>query len=177
MSIFNYYPKVTFKLNDFDSTKAVDLTTSLKIKDFIKSYRGINYTPYVVKDGERPDNVAFKMYNDPTLDWIILLANDIYNIYEDWPKNSEQFSNYIVDKYGSLSSALSTTKYYYDKSRNIIDETTHSSLSASEQGPIESVYEWEARMNLNKSKIRIVSPSLVGAIQSDIKSLLINPVR
>ena len=29
---------------------------------------------------ERPDNVAYKVYNDSSLDWIILLSNNILNI-------------------------------------------------------------------------------------------------
>jgi len=177
MSLFSLYPKVSFALNDFDKVKAIDITTTLKVKDFIRNFRGINYQPYIVKDGERPDNVAYKVYGDPKLDWLILMANDIHNIYDEWPKSSEQFHQYIIDKYGSISAATSDAKYYYDKQRNIIDETSHSALSASEQGPIETVYEWENRMNINKSKIRVVSPALAGAIQSEVKSLLISPVR
>jgi hypothetical protein len=177
MSLFNLYPKVSFSVNDFDKIKAIDITATLKIRDFIRTFRGINYQPYLVKDGERPDNVAYKVYGDPKLDWLILMANDIHNIYDEWPKSSEQFREYIVDKYGSIAAATSVTKYYYDKYRNIIDESTHNSLSASEQGPIETVYQWEERMNTNKAKIKIVSPALAGAIQSEVKSLLINPVR
>jgi hypothetical protein len=54
MSIFQYYPKVAYKVDNVDYIKAIDITTSIKIKDFFKTYRGISFTPYVVKDGERP---------------------------------------------------------------------------------------------------------------------------
>lgn len=176
MSIFSFYPKVSYKVNDYDYFKAIDLTTSIRIKDYFKNYRGILYTPYVVKDGERPDNVAYKFYGDPNLDWVVLLSNEMYNVYEDWPLSSIQFENYIIDKYGSISYAMSTTKYHYDRDRNIVDETAFNALSPSEQGPIETVYQWENRKNINKSKIKLVKQDFVGSLQSDLKSLLFKPV-
>jgi hypothetical protein len=177
MSIFNLYPKVAYQVDNYDTIRAIDITTSVRIKDFFKNYRGISYRPYVIQDGERPDNIAHKFYGDATLDWMILLANDMYNIYEDWPKDSTQFNDYIIEKYGNLSSATGTIKYYYDKDNNIIDQTTYSNLAVDKQGAAESVYQWEARKNINKSKIRLVSPSIVSTIQSDLKSLLYKPIR
>lgn len=177
MSIFNLYPKVSYQVDSYDSVRAIDITSSVRIKDYFKNYRGISYRPYVIQDGERPDNVAHKVYGDATLDWIILLANDMYNIYEDWPKSSTQLNDYIIEKYGSLSAATGNIKYYYDSQGNIVDQTTYSDLAASEQGPTESIYQWEARKNTNKSKIRLVSPSIVSTLQTDLKSLLYKPIR
>jgi hypothetical protein len=177
MSIFNLYPKVAYKVDSYDSIRAIDITSSVRIKDFFKNYRGISYRPYVVQDGERPDSVAHKFYGDSTLDWMVLLANDMYNIYEDWPKSSIEFTDYVIDKYGSLSAATGTVKYYYDSDNNIVDQTTYSNLAVADQGATESIYQWELRRNTNKSKIRLVSADIVAAIQSDLKSLLYKPIR
>ena len=54
MSIFTLYPKVSYKIDDYNYIRAVDITQSIKIKKFLKDYRGISYQPYNVKDGERP---------------------------------------------------------------------------------------------------------------------------
>ena len=35
------------------------------------------FTKYKVIGNERPDNVAFKEYDDPSLDWVVLLSNNI----------------------------------------------------------------------------------------------------
>ena len=35
------------------------------------------FTKYQVKGDDRPDNVAFEIYNDSTLDWLVLTANKI----------------------------------------------------------------------------------------------------
>jgi len=174
MSIFNLYPKFNFKVDEYDVIRGIDITNSVRIKKFIKEYRGIQYFPYVIKDGERPDNVSYKFYNDPTYDWIILLVNDMYSIYDDWPKDSATFKNYIEEKYESVQNALSQIKYYYDENKNIIDLTTYNSLAPGKRS-LERVYEYEQRLNTQKSIIKVVNPNIIGSIQSDLNSLNIKP--
>jgi len=176
MSIFTLYPKIAYKVNEYDYLRAIDITQSVKIRSFLKDYRGISFNPYTVKSGERPDNVAHKFYGDSNLDWVILLSNDIYNIYDEWPKNSTDFDEYLIEKYGSIATTLSTTKYYYNASKDIIDETTYNALSVSNRSS-ETIYEYELRANNNKSKIKLIIPSMIGAIQSELRSLLYKPVR
>ena len=176
MSIFSLYPKVNYSINDYDKLRVIDITTSLKIKNFFKEYVGISYTPYIVQDGERPDNVSQRFYKDPSYDWIILLTNDKYNIYDDWPKDQETFKRYIIEKYGSISTASSQVKYYYDADKDIIDLTTYNSLPPLQRS-LESAFEYEQRKNLNKGILKIVSPANIGGLQSGLKSLLIQPIR
>ena len=176
MSIFTLYPKIAYKVNEYDYLRSIDITQSAKIKSFLKDYRGISYNPYTVKDGERPDYIAYKFYGDSNLDWVILLSNEIYNIYDEWPRNSTDFEQYLIEKYGSISTTLTTVKYYYNASKDIIDLTTYNSLSASAKSS-ETIYEYELRANNNKSKIKLIRSGIIGAIQSELKSLLYKPVR
>lgn len=176
MNIFSYYPKVNYAINSFDKVRAIDINSSLKIKNFIKNYRGISYFPYVIQDGERPDNVSNKIYGNPYYDWLILLVNDMYSIYDDWPKNSAEFERYIIEKYGSISAASSAIKYYYDASKNIVDLTTYNSLSSANRQS-ESVLAWEQRMNDRKKIIRVIPQTMVTRIQSDLSTLNIKPVQ
>jgi len=176
MNLFSLYPKVNYSINDYDKLRVIDITTSLKIKNFFKEYTGISYTPYFVQDGERPDNVSQRFYQDPNYDWIVMLVNDRYSIYDDWPKDQETFKRYIIEKYGSISTASSTIKYYYDADKDIIDATTYASLSVSQRST-ESVFEYEQRINLNKALIKIISPTNIGAVQYELKSLLVQPIR
>ena len=59
------------------------------------------FTKYQIVGDERPDNVAFNVYNDETLDWVILLANNITNIQTEWPLDHQSYYNFLIDKYGS----------------------------------------------------------------------------
>jgi len=175
MSIFTYYPKIAYKVDDYNFLKAIDINVVTKIKDFLTQYRSISYSPYVVNNGESPDFISYKFYQDPGYDWIIMLTNGVHSIYDDWPRSSETFNEYLTFKYGSLQSALSTTKYYYDADRNIIDVLEYTSLAANNRS-LETVYEYELELNTNKSKIKILNKSSINAVESGLRSILSKPI-
>ena len=64
-----------------------DISNYITIKNLFKRgkirsdiFGNLSYfTKYKIIGDERPDNVAFKEYNDSSLDWVILLANNILN--------------------------------------------------------------------------------------------------
>ena len=57
------------------------------------------FTKYIVEGDDRPDNVADKVYNDPTLDWVVLLSNNITNVQSEWPLSQADFHVYVTGKY------------------------------------------------------------------------------
>ena len=57
------------------------------------------FKKYSIVGDDRPDNVASQVYEDSTLDWLILLANNIINIQNEWPLPQEDFNRYLLDKY------------------------------------------------------------------------------
>ena len=175
MSIFAYYPKIAYKIDDYNYLKAIDINVVSKVKDYITQYRSIGYTPYVVQDGESPDYISYKFYGNPGYDWIIMLTNNVHSMYDDWPRNSETFRQYIIEKYGSLETALSTTKYYYDSNRNIIDVLEYTSLPSNSRS-LETVYEYELELNTNKSRIKILNPNMVSTLESGLRSILSKPI-
>ncbi len=59
------------------------------------------FTKYQIEGDDRPDNVAFKVYNDSTLDWVVLLSNNIVNLQSEWPLLQNDFDRYLLDKYGT----------------------------------------------------------------------------
>ena len=59
------------------------------------------FTKYQIIGNERPDNIAYKIYNDETLDWVILLSNNILNVQTEWPLSQGAFDEYMLEKYGS----------------------------------------------------------------------------
>ena len=175
MSIFTYYPKIAYKVDDYNFLKAIDINVVTKIKDFLTQYRSISYSPYVVNNGESPDYISYKFYGDPGYDWIIMLTNGVQSIYDDWPRNSEVFNEYLIFKYGSLQNALTTKKYYYDADRNIIDVLEYSSLAVDNRST-ETVYEYELRLNVNKSRIKILNKNAINAVESGLRSVLSKPI-
>jgi hypothetical protein len=70
------------------------------------------FTKYTILGNERPDAVADKFYEDPTLDWIILLSNNILNIQTEWPMAQTQFDEWLIEKYGSYENLYSGVHHY-----------------------------------------------------------------
>lgn len=73
-----------------------------------------SYQFYSIRDGDRPETLAERIYGDPESHWIILYANNIYDPYYDWPLDGRTFEKYIVKKYGSLEWAK-TNYHHYEK--------------------------------------------------------------
>ena len=76
------------------------------------------FTKYQIVGDDRPDNVAFKVYDDETLDWVILLSNNITNIQTEWPLHHQSFYNFLSDKYGSEEEIHAVHHYETQEVRN-----------------------------------------------------------
>jgi len=70
------------------------------------------FEKYSINGDERPDNVAYKFYNDETLDWIILLSNNILNIQTEWPMTQRTFDKVMLERYGSYEELYSGIHHY-----------------------------------------------------------------
>lgn len=55
---------------------------------------------YEITNDLRPDQVAAMYYDDPTMVWLIFLANNIVDPYHDWPKTDAQLEELLILKYG-----------------------------------------------------------------------------
>ena len=70
------------------------------------------FTKYKVIGDERPDNVAFKKYDDSSLDWVVLLSNNILNVQDEWPLPQSSLDEILLDKYGSYKALHSDIHHY-----------------------------------------------------------------
>ena len=73
--------------------KRVKLRSGLRSGAFL-------FDAYDVKDGERPEDVAFKWFGDAEYHWVILMTNNITDRYYQWPLTQPQFQEHLADKYG-----------------------------------------------------------------------------
>lgn len=69
------------------------------------------FTEYKIVGDDRPDNVAFDVYDDETLDWVVLLSNNIINIQTEWPLTQAAFDEFLVKKYGSIENTYNIHHY------------------------------------------------------------------
>jgi len=62
------------------------------------------YQYYYIKDGERPDHVAAKLYKNPDFYWTFFVVNDsLKGGYKDWPLSYQQLQTKIKTDYQPYS--------------------------------------------------------------------------
>ena len=69
------------------------------------------FTKYQIKGDDRPDNVAWKIYQESGLDWLVLTCNNIINVQSEWPMSQENFERFLLDKY-ETHETLNNTHHY-----------------------------------------------------------------
>lgn len=180
---FRPFPTVRYsqkKNNNFELL--TNITLRYKIKELVKRRKSIYYD-YVVKDSDRPDIIAYKYYDDETLDWVLFLINDIIDPYYDWPLTQEGFNAYMKSLYGSVSTSQ-TTVYEYRKIlraqsvRNdgtvipkrtvVVDLNTYNSLVATDREIIYA-YDYYLEQNDAKRRIKILDKRFVSQLIRDVE--------
>jgi len=60
-----------------------------------------SFEDFFIHGNLRPDQLAYTLYGDPRFDWVILIANNITKVRDQWPLNDNDFRKYCLEKYGS----------------------------------------------------------------------------
>ena len=120
---FLYVNRTQDGKNDGDYSVVKNLFKRAKLREDIFENTAF-FNKYIVEGDDRPDNVADKVYGDPTLDWLVLTANNINNVQSEWPMSQSDFNVYINEKYGDETTLYSGIHHY--KSREV--KTTDSSI-------------------------------------------------
>ena len=183
---FRNIPKVKYDITGAEPNKYLNVTNIMKRISFKPSVIEdiTDYYPYRIKDGERPDILSFQQYGSVAYAYLIMLVNDIYDPIFDWPLSAQQFEKYLTNKYGSVSSAMATTKYYYQVVRAevartgtservpavkfIVDQTTYDALDEGDRST-QSQYEWEDELNDNKRDIKLINAEFIQDIDYSVK--------
>jgi len=60
------------------------------------------FDTYDVRNGETPEMIAHKYYDDAEYHWVILLINNITDRYHQWPMNTRQFLSHLAERYDNV---------------------------------------------------------------------------
>jgi|TARA_B100000035_G_scaffold192243_1_gene164107 hypothetical protein len=144
MSYFDKFPLLVYDAKGQGNYKLVtDILRRVKIRSAIQD-GAVLFDKYDVKNGENPEDVAFKWFGSADLHWVILLTNDITDRYYDWPLNQVQFAEFLKDKYGAGNE---DAVHHY--------EITKSSGKTSSSGP--SDYSHKVEVNSDEDNASSVS--------------------
>lgn len=171
--LFRPYPTISYRIpGTRNRILTTDITRRFSVANFVRNNK-VTFDEYYVQDGERPDIIAHGYYDDSSLDWLVLLTNEIHDPYYEWPLSYEQFNAYLRQKYGSVEYAMRTTHHYeqitqehqiindYGEKRIlqektlVVDYTTYASLTNS-QRKIVSIFDYEQNLNDERRHIYLI---------------------
>ena len=129
------------------------------------------YDTYDIRNGETPESIAFKLYDDAELHWVILLVNDITDRFHDWPMTEAQFLQFIKDKYTNVDAI-----HHYEISQESGDTSIKISIGTDNTDYPSATaitnYEYEQEVQDAKRKIRLLDPSYVSDFVEEFKSIM-----
>jgi hypothetical protein len=116
MSYFSPFPYVLYP-NFLDTSGNIDvllknITLRIVRRESLIDDKSVYYE-YTIKDGQNIETISNELYGNPSYYWTIMVINNRLDRFYDFPLAYGEFEDYIVDKYGSLSSAqFDKFKYY-----------------------------------------------------------------
>ena len=150
------------------------------------------FTKYIVQGDDRPDTVASKVYDDPTLDWVVLMANNIINVQSEWPMSQADFHAYITNKYDEEtlysgihhyeSREVKTTdnsiiipagqKVGVGQSVSYYDDALGQHVRATDVALPVTNYTHEERLNNDKRNIFVLKASYLNIVFDDLEEIM-----
>jgi hypothetical protein len=113
-----------------------DISSVITLPEYLKN--GKNSDPYLISDGDTPESIASTVYDDQRLSWVILIANGINDVYNDWPLTTDAFNRMMNLKYGSYISVflkLDSVKKYNIKPGDIVKTRNNTTAKVIEWNP------------------------------------------
>ena len=168
MSYFEKFPKIYYDANADGKYKVMtDIISRVKLVDSVKQ-NIINFDYYNVKDGETPEMIAHKYYDDPELHWTILVVNDIIDYYTEWPMSVQKFEEFVKDKYENpqgihhyeISQTSGNTELVIDVGMNTTDYPSATAISN---------YTYEDRLQEQRRQIRLIQPQYISTFVKEFE--------
>jgi hypothetical protein len=151
------------------------------------------FTKYSIIGDERPDNVAYNAYGEETLDWVVLLSNNILNIQTEWPMTQQVFDRFVLSKYGDYNTLYNGIHHY--ESREILnyignivipkglevdqnysvsyyDFSTEQDVTVTDIAQPVTNYDYENKIQEEKRNIFILKPLYLNVVFNDIEDIM-----
>jgi hypothetical protein len=181
MSYFSKFPLIRYNNN-----RAINLILRTDIIESVFN-RSDAYYPYVIRDNITADYLAYKIYGNPELSWVIYFSNKMIDPLFSWPLTDFQLNNFLRKKYDMPPQLLKNEikHYVYTGLSSESDEDiarkswfmtpeTFSFLSPQEKSgwtPV-YIYDYEFEENEKKRRIQLINPIYLNQIQRELEILL-----
>ncbi len=98
---FDNFPTINYEYTPGILKKTLDI---LRRTDITSRLLNSNqYDQLIISDGETPQSLAIKVYDDISLYWSFFITNRLLNPFYDWPLSYEKLNKRINSKYAGVS--------------------------------------------------------------------------
>ena len=178
MSYFDKFPLMGYDIKGDGTYKLVpNIIRRVKLRSGVAAGAFV-FEEYDVREGEKPEDVAYKWFGDAEYHWVILMTNNITDRYYQWPMTQPDFANFLTDKYGAGNE---DSVHHY--------EITQASGRTTSNGPGDTSYlvecnsdedgalpvtnrEYEERQQDKYRKIRLLDRRFLKAFISEFNGLI-----
>ena len=175
MAYFSRFPMLVYDITGTEKYKLLpNILKRVKLRSGIRS-GAFMFDNYDVADGERPEDIAFKLYGDPELHWIVLMTNNITDRFYQWPLTQPQFQEHLKDKYGS-GNEDAVHHYEIAQSSGPTSSRDYSHMgevnSDADNPTIISNRDYEQRKQDEYRQIRLLNPRYVETFVEEFENLI-----
>ncbi len=168
---FENFPTIAY---DATSNKTYQTVSDILIRVVARARvktRDVLFTKYTVMENETPESVAFDFYGRSQYHWIILMLNQYYDRYYDWPMSQRNLQAYVLNKYSDANSI-----HHYEISQKSGNTNTKIKVELAEEPSATSVtnFVYESELNENRKQIKLLDASYLTSFISEFKLVVQN---
>ena len=151
------------------------------------------FEKYKIIGNDRPDNVAFEIYGDSKLDWVVLLSNNILNIQTEWPLPQTDFDAFLLNKYDDYDTLYNGIHHYeteevknsqgvtivpaglqvdFSYSISYYDFFIEQQITTGNISIPITNYEYEEKVEDNKRNIFLLKSTYLGIVLNDMSEIM-----
>ena len=175
MAYFDRFPLMAYDVKGNKDYKLLpNILRRVKLRAGIRSGTFL-FDNYDVKDGEKPEDIAFKWFGDAEYHWVILMTNNITDRYYQWPLSQPQFAEHLTDKYGAGNE---DAVHHYEKTQDSgptsSRDNSHLVECNSDDGDpsIISNRDYEYRKQDEYRQIRLLDPRFLDTFVEEFENLI-----
>ena len=165
---FNPFPTISYDPTGSGYTNTIkDITTRVKVKQWVRN-KAAMFAKYDVVDAMTPEMVAFYLYDNAELHWVVLMFNEITNSYYGWPLSRRNFDAFVNSKY---ENPLAT--HHYEITQSSGDQSVKINVESTVVGstPVSNL-QYEQAIQNKKKQIRVLKPEYLSQFIREFQDLV-----
>ena len=170
MSYFSYFSPLLYDPKGNGNAKLVtNILSRIRVRVNMKK-EIVMLDAYDIKENETPEIIADRHHGSPYYHWVVMILNNVSDVYHDWPKATRQLQKYVQTKY---TDAQLSEVHHYEIAQSSGDTTIKIQVPQGTSGATTVTnYEYEVAKNDAKRSIDLLRNDYLGFFVDEFESLV-----